>query len=132
MNKILTMLGSILIFTGLKAQDTTKVRKETTPVKEIKSQQTPANNKVLHKVDAEHKLEGKVYPKIEPQYKVEANSHKVEGKVFPKVEAKDYKVEGKTIPKVEAKDYKIEGKTFPKVEAKGEVIPKVESKKTGN
>lgn len=83
MNKIIAALGAVLIFTGLKAQDTNKVKKTTTP--QVRSNKTvvPVNANATGKTAFPKKNNAvkTAFPKTTNQGKVAFPKHTDSGAI---------------------------------------------------
>ena len=91
MKKIWAILGSVLIFAGLKAQEPVRAKKETTPVKESDKPEKIAKGKVFPKLELEYgdNEETGKYVKVDKVNREEA----LKGNVYLKVEGPVYRSE---------------------------------------
>lgn len=92
MKKIWALIGSVLIFTGLKAQEPVKVKKETTPVIKADKSETMVKGKVFPKLEYEAKEESGKYVKVDNVNRKEA----LKGFVYLKVEGPAYSAESRS------------------------------------
>ena len=103
MRKIWAMIGTLLIFSGLKSQEPVKAKKETTPVKPAKSEKI-LKGEVIPKVETAANNQSGLYVKVDSVNRKEA----LKGHVYLKVEGTAYsgpsqpfvylKVEAATLP----------------------------------
>jgi hypothetical protein len=72
MKKIWAIIGSVLIFTGLKAQEPVKVKKETTPVKKSNKTEKMYRGEVIPKLEYEANEASGKYVKVDNVNRKEA------------------------------------------------------------
>lgn len=86
MRKIWTMIGSLLIFTGLKSQEPVKVKKETTPVKKSTIKEKMYKGEVIPKFETATNNQSGLYVKVDSINRKEA----LKGHIYLKVEGLAY------------------------------------------